>query len=260
MHIPEEVLAVLRRSVCTATSLTLPPDKLDRKLYVDVNKVLEAAGGKWDRRTRSHVFERDPRDVLDLAVSTGKIVSKKTELQAFYTPAKLAMQMAALLPNWTPAKMRSLRVLEPSAGHGALLDPLVQQGVNVQNVTCYDVDQDAVNVLNGRGYRASCRDFLSVLDPALVCAFDLVVMNPPFTKGQAVAHVHHALRFPQVGGQLLAIMPPTWESSRVRAAVALRDDLTRSYDWAVQPLPEGSFQEAGTNVKVVLLHAKRLRA
>lgn len=260
MHIPEEVLAVLRRSVCTSTTLTLPPDKLDRKLYVDVNKVLEAAGGKWDRRTRSHVFERDPRDVLDLAVSTGKIVSKKTELQAFYTPAKLAMQMVALLPNWTPAKMRSLRVLEPSAGHGALLDPLVQQGVNVQNVTCYDVDQDAVNVLNGRGYRASCRDFLSVLDPALVCAFDLVVMNPPFTKGQAVAHVHHALRFPHVGGQLLAIMPPTWETARVRAAVALRDDLTKSYDWAVQPLPDGSFQEAGTNVKVVLLHAKRLRA
>lgn len=260
MHIPEEVLVVLRGAVLTSTTVTLPPEKLDRKLYVQVNNVLEAAGGKWDRRMRAHVFPRDPRELLGLAVETGQIVSKKTELQAFYTPAALAMEVVAFLPNWTPAKMRSLRVLEPSAGHGALLDPLVQQGVCAKNVTCYDVDQDAVDVLNGRGYRASCHDFLTVVDPALVCAFDVVVMNPPFAKGQAVAHVHHALRFPKVGGRLLAIMPPTWETSRVKAAVALRDALTKSYDgWLVRPLPDGSFREAGTDVKVVLLDAERIR-
>lgn len=259
MHIPEEVLVVLRGAVLTSTTVTLPPEKLDRKLYVQVNNVLEAAGGKWDRRMRAHVFPRDPRELLGLAVETGQIVSKKTELQAFYTPAALATHVASFLPSWATAKP-SLRVLEPSAGHGALLKPLLAAGVWPTNVTCYDIDEEAVAVLNGHGYRASCRDFLTVLDPALVCTFDVVVMNPPFAKGQAVAHVHHALRFPKIGGRLLAIMPPTWETSRVKAAVALRDALTKSYDgWLVRPLPDGSFREAGTDVKVVLLDAERIR-
>jgi methylase of polypeptide subunit release factors len=33
---------------------------LERELYMRVNKVLEALGGKWNRKVRGHVFESDP--------------------------------------------------------------------------------------------------------------------------------------------------------------------------------------------------------
>lgn len=259
IQLTDPVRDVLNRSTITALTVQLPNEQLERKLYIEVNKVLEAAGGKWDRRTRSHVFTSDPRAKLGLAMETGQIVSKKQDLQAFYTSAEIAELVVDGLPQWTPEAMRKLRVLEPSAGHGALLKPLLAAGVWSTNVTCYDIDEEAVAVLNGLGFRAQARDFLEVLDPALVCVFDAVVMNPPFTKGQAVAHVTHALRFPRIGGHLVAIMPPTWQTSRKKADIELRKLLDRDYRWSVEKLPEGAFKEAGTAVQTVLLRAERLR-
>ena len=56
MRIDDDVLAVLSRSTVVGSSLVIP-DQLDRKLYVKTNKVLEAAGGKWNRKARAHVFD-----------------------------------------------------------------------------------------------------------------------------------------------------------------------------------------------------------
>ena len=86
-HITDTVRDVLARSTITATSLTLP-EQLDRKTYDAVNKALSGAGGRWDRKAKAHVFNRDPREVLGLAVETGKATNVRTKLQAFYTPAR----------------------------------------------------------------------------------------------------------------------------------------------------------------------------
>src|SRR3972149_847602 len=63
-EIPEEVLVVLRRAVIEGTRLRIV-EQLDRKLYVAVNKGLEAAGGKWDRKAKAHTFGDDPRKILN---------------------------------------------------------------------------------------------------------------------------------------------------------------------------------------------------
>lgn len=89
--------------------------ELDRKTYEAVNKVLVAAGGKWDRKSKAHLFAGDPRENLGIAVATGTIVDKKKSLGQFFTPAGLAHRIVAL------ADVRAGdRVLEPSAGNGAL--------------------------------------------------------------------------------------------------------------------------------------------
>ena len=93
-HITDTVRDVLARSTITATSLTLP-EQLDRKTYDAVNKALSGAGGRWDRKAKAHVFNRDPREVLGLAVETGKATNVRTKLQAFYTPALLADRVIA---------------------------------------------------------------------------------------------------------------------------------------------------------------------
>jgi hypothetical protein len=55
MRVNEQVLAVLSRCATNGNCLTLP-EQLPRRDYVAINKVIEAAGGRWSRGARAHVF------------------------------------------------------------------------------------------------------------------------------------------------------------------------------------------------------------
>lgn len=241
-----EVLDVLGRSAITDTTLKLP-DQMERKLYEAVNKIIVAAGGRWNRGKGCHVFASDPRELLGMAVATGEIVHKKNLYQSFYTPAAVADEMvdyAGSLHPWED-------VLEPSAGHGAIAEALVRRGHPRSHITCLDIDPEAVAVLQKAGYNAERADFLTwpgIHDRR----FSRVFMNPPFTGGQDIAHVTHAMRFLLPGGRLCAIMSPTWQTSDQRAAREFRE---RVGQWAhsVTALPAGSFRESGTDVATVML-------
>jgi hypothetical protein len=52
MRVEDEVLAVLSRAETNGNALTLT-GRLDRKMYERTNKVLEAAGGKWNRKAKA---------------------------------------------------------------------------------------------------------------------------------------------------------------------------------------------------------------
>lgn len=147
-----EVADILGRSTITENSLVLPPERLDRKLYTEVNHVIELAGGVWNRRAKAHVFESDPRERLGLAVEKGvaefdtsvaaphiKAKAKKKDYQAFYTPSELAAHVVEL------ADVKDYTVLEPSAGEGALAQACVEAGC--ENVVCVELDEDACRVL-----------------------------------------------------------------------------------------------------------------
>src|SRR5262245_41007256 len=112
-----DVRAVLERSHIARGMVVLPPGQLDRTLYDRVNKVLMAAGGKWDRRAKAHLFTcgRDPREALGLALSSGAIVDQKKALQQFFTPDALANDLCGRI-DVTKGDF----VLEPSAGGGSI--------------------------------------------------------------------------------------------------------------------------------------------
>lgn len=244
--VSDDVRAVLGASEVDATSVKLS-GQLDRALYLAVDKVLKAAGGRWDRRLGKHVFATDPRVALGLAVQTGTAVNRQQMLQAFYTPPAVAARvarLAVLAPCHT--------VLEPSAGHGALLDAALDY-IGKDSAVAYDVDVAAVEVLRGKGYHALVADFLAV-EPHVL--FSRVLMNPPFTKGQDVAHVTHALRFLAPRGRLVAITSPSWREGRTRAARSFRE-LLDEFDWVVEDVPRGAFRASGTDVATVILVVSR---
>jgi hypothetical protein len=64
MKISNDVANVLANSCVEENRLFLPPEQLDRKLYVSVNKVLEAIGGKWNRREKAHLFDECPEETI----------------------------------------------------------------------------------------------------------------------------------------------------------------------------------------------------
>jgi predicted RNA methylase len=272
-NISDEVRDVLARSTITATSVKLPDGQLERKLYEAVNKALEGAGGRWDRKSKTHLFDRDPREALGLAVETGKALNLRTKLQAFYTPPELAEKMVAATGI---AKHRDVvraragdrfarpLVLEPSVGEGALAVALIKSSAGQVALTACDTDEVALKVAEpaivaaykAEGVKApTCQihaqDFLLVSAHDSV-RYDFIVMNPPFTGGADMAHVMHAWKLLAEGGVLVALTSPAWKTANTKAAIAFRD-FVAIHNTAVEDIPPGTFKHTDIATVMVVL-------
>jgi predicted RNA methylase len=253
MRIAPEVLAVLSQCSVAGNAVHLPPVQLERKLYVRVNEVLEALGGKWNRKAKAHLFERDPAERLDDAIVTGE-VDRPADFGFFQTPPELAARVQA------EADVRpGMRVLEPSAGHGALICGLA--GVDVVAVELLPDNVRVLQGLHGKIGLASALtvvagDFIGMSAGGLGGPFDRVLMNPPFSRQQDIAHVLHAFSMLRPGGRLVSIMSGGVAFRQDRRTVAFRAEVAQ-HGGSIEPLPDGSFRSSGTDVRTVLVTMER---
>lgn len=227
----EDVRKVLLRSTMSADLVRLPAGQLKRKLYERVAKALKLAGGRWHRGRNGFLFADDPRELLEVALADGKVLDQKKRLQSFYTPPALADEIVGL------ANVRGHRVLEPSAGHGSLVDACLQHGAMF--VRCFEVDPKCRASLVGRKRDVEIADFLAV-EP--YDKFMRVVMNPPFSGGQAVKHLAQAKRWLDRRGTLLCVLPDV-DNDKVDALGAV----------VVRRFAGGAFADSGTNVPTRLV-------
>lgn len=240
MNVSQDVIQELDRAEINDHQVRLS-SAIARPLYVKINKVLIAAGGRWNRKAGAHVFDGDPTEVLEQAMLTGTIRQTKQELGIFYTPAKLAERAAKVL-EIEPG----MSVLEPSAGLGALA---TAAGALGGKVCCFDILQLHADALKWAGFSVIRADFLEQQPGPL---FDRILMNPPFAQQADARHFIRAMSFLQPGGRIVAIMS---------AAVTFRDTpLYRTVRAAVgssggyiEALPKGSFKESGTGVNAMLV-------
>lgn len=250
----EEVLGILNTAAVIGDDGVTLGQTLSRDEYQAVNKFLETAGAKWNRKAKRHLFTApDARDKLLSLLETGEIRDDKKHFQAFYTPAELADELVEL------AEVQDgMDCLEPSAGDGVIADAIKEAG---GQVLCVEIDPKAVRLLDKKLYVAYGADFLTCRpveeeattpeSPGLG-KFDRVVMNPPFTADQDIKHVRHAFKFLRDGGRLIAIMSPGFTFGEKRARREFRDFL-EEHGRIVRELPEGTFKESGTNVRAVIV-------
>jgi hypothetical protein len=92
-------------------------------------------------------------------------------------------------------------------------------------------------------------DFLTL--PA-VPVYDRVLMNPPFEKGQDLAHVMRACLWLQPGGRLVSVMAASVTFNSCRAHREFRD-FVAELDGTIEPLPDDAFAAAGTGVRTVVV-------
>ena len=256
IKIDDDVRAVLERATIEGNGLRLP--QMEQKLYVKVAKVLGATGGRWSRKANATIFPDDPRVILGLALESGEVVDEKKTRKQFFTPPTLVRRMASL--RWDGDAPE--RILEPSAGHGALIaavkERLFEQGVNYTNIVAVENDPKAFGVLRkfwggiDKSQVSLWNDDFLELSTEDIGKFGAVIMNPPFTAGQEIAHVKHALNFLAPGGRLVAVMS---------AAIMTRDNagygnmrtLLKVAGATFEDLPEGTFSTSGTAVRTVLV-------
>lgn len=242
MRVDDEVLAVLSRAETNGNALMLT-GQLDRRMYERTNKVLEAAGGKWNRKAKAHIFEDEAANRVDQIILSGEVEVPKDEFNFFPSPSAVVARLMELADV-----QHGMRVLEPSAGKGAIAYACADAGATVD---CYELMEANFVALAGDARLGSVRhmDFLSQSPEA---SYARVVMNPPFAKQADIRHVLHALRFLKPGGLLVSVMA---------ASVAFRDnkltqdfrDLIRERGGDIEALPEGAFKASGTMVRSVIV-------
>lgn len=253
--ITPEVRAVLERGAwAEGGTFHLPEGHLERPLYEACDKVLRALGGKWDRKARGHRFAADKRQALEDALNSGVAVDQKRTLEQFFTPPEVAQRAAHYLDiGHTDVR----RVLEPSAGAGALVRAL--RDYEVEQIVMVEIDPalaDALSDQAGPDDVVICADFLSWEPHPLSPPIDAVLMNPPFGNGADIAHVTRALHYLRPGGVLVSVMSPHWTFAKDRASEAFRGLVNdHSHDWT--PLPEGSFRASDTGVNTGLLTIRK---
>ncbi len=244
--ISPDVMDVLERSKIGERNLSLP-EQLDRKLYMAVNKVIELAGGKWNKSAKCHVFPGDPKRILGMAMEEGEIVDEKKTFQAFYTPEDVALRMVQI------AKVKTgMIVLEPSAGEGAIATAIERAG---GVASCVEIRPEAVAKLKSLGMEVVEMDFLKYNTTRR--EFAVILMNPPFSNNQDIQHVTHALKLLKPGGTLVAIMSPGFTTD---SNISIRKDFAakvRLYNGTWEALPAGTFKEAGTGVHTIMLTITR---
>jgi SAM-dependent methyltransferase len=172
--------------------------------------------------------------------------------QLFPTP----MELARLMVAWADIRPEH-RVLEPSAGTGNILKAI---GDGPDKVAV-EINYDLVRMLAScgvSGLRVVHGDFLEWTSGdcqgGLGGLFDRVVMNPPFENGQDIRHIRHAWEMLKPGGRLVAVC-----AGGPRQERELRPRV-EAYLGRWEPLPAGTFKDAGTSVNTVLMMMDKPRA
>ena len=227
------------------TIYTLDLGTLTDAEYDRVKPVIEFLNGHWSERLHRFVFRTDVSRELAVLLKTGIETSEKYRYQErtqFYpTPVSVAKRTVDLC-DIRPG----MKVLEPSAGKGRLVD---QIAVSCE-ITCVEPMPENSSVLRGKGYRTF---ELFFEDFAETCGtFDRIVMNPPFSQQRDALHVMLAYRLLRKGGILTAIVSEN--SLYYQTDIS---DLFRCFlcdvDAEIEPIPFSAFEESGTMIDTVII-------
>jgi protein-L-isoaspartate O-methyltransferase len=113
----------------------------------------------------------------------------------FPTPPALLermIQLAELQPG--------MRVLEPSAGSGAICQRLLAASIHPD---CFEISPFLQNILTRQGFNLIGDDFMAARPKPV---YSRILMNPPFGKGMDAPHVQQAFEWLAPGGRLVSII------------------------------------------------------
>lgn len=143
------------------------PAQIPRKDYEQLDALLRAAGGRWTRSAKAHIFPSgtDTRLAISRAIEAGRHLNANPH-EFFPTSPELALRLASdavsedhvIRIRTQPAT--KLRILEPSAGRGALLTALwsIVPKSNTE-IAAFELDPDNADVLRSIGVDAYAKTF-----------------------------------------------------------------------------------------------------
>lgn len=257
----EEVRSALAEAVVDGTTVRLV-GKLDRRTYVAADKALRSLGGAWDRKAGGHVFPSEPGEALAAMLTDGQVPAlpkPRHKVEGYFATSDALAQLLVEAYTDIPSLSPFARVLEPSAGDGALVRAIRRVNPTVEVVAVEPNAERAARIDDGSGlvkvqvdrFEDMARRHLQ----AEARPFDAVVMNPPFTlPGAPSAWIDHIdLAWPLLwpGRSLTVIVPAAFTYRTDRRHRAIREQVEQYGRW--RALPEKSFTASGTDVATVVI-------
>ena len=246
-------------------------EQYDKELFAKIRKVFEVYGVKY--KGKAFRFPFDFRPIVAEIVETGEAPEKKNPTAFFPTPA-FVVESILSMPDfdrlmYSPydyfseeeaAEMgiEPLRILEPSAGQGAIADLIRERMGRGARLDVVEYFHANAAILERKGYSPIRMDFMEYNADGAI-KYDFIVMNPPFSlKGQKHAyidHVMHAWSMLKEGGTLAAVLPTGFMVNRSRTEREFLETVCR-YGEIVE-IHDEAFKDVGTKIKTVTIVMKK---
>lgn len=233
MRINNDVANVLANSTVETDKLFLPAGQLDRKLYMGVNKVLTTLGGKWNRKAKAHIFNKDVEAIIEEVILTGEYTDSKKEYQFFETPTELAEELITMA-NIQPGE----KVLEPSAGKARIASL-------IDGCHCVELNPENRKYLAENNFELVGENFLDLTEE-----YDVIVANPPFTRQQDIDHINHMIKLAR--RRVVSVASSSVLFRDNKKTVDFRNKI-QELGGTITPLPEKTFAKSGTNVNTCVV-------
>ena len=241
-----EIIEILKNcTIANGNIIKLPDVQLERSDYLKVKKLFESNGGKW-KGGKCQGFLFDTTDVSPILsrLQGGDLTDRKKKFQFFETPMPIARRLAARLGDVESSD----KILEPSAGRGALVNAVLETWPD-HVIDCYELmDDNRAELAKIPNARLLGNDFME----AEVGIYNKIIANPPFTNNQDIKHVMKMWDHLADGGQMAVIMSKHWQFASDKASKDFRS-FVESNDYDITELPAGSFKDSGTNIESLML-------
>lgn len=269
------VKEVIQQGEVIGNNYYLPNIVLEKDLYHEVRKALESIRGKWSGKKEYWIDGQIIKGafVFPESLDTDKVIQGLVESEYlpsknihdyYHTPEHVVHTMLESVYTFssfgTVLLDEKVKVLEPSAGTGGIVDILAQH----QNLDITAVEIDPVNyhILKAKGYENVIND--DFLDVDIDEQFDLVIMNPPFNAGKQkdvyMSHIRKAHSLLKPNGQLVAITPPNWLWRDNIKYKQFAEWVYNHTSYAYSPIPLGKqFKNTGIDTCIIVLEAKPIK-
>lgn len=254
--------------------LLITRNKLPEKAYREVKEVCARLGGHWNQASQTFLFAYDPTAALAIVQASG-VMPPKNPYAHFLTPDVVSEDMMRYAFHlfrcnscegyrhnkplcscqYIPA---DLRILEPSAGKGAIARWIRQLYASLGRedyvLHCCELDPMNRAIIRQQGFEVVADNFFNHHLKPGEAPYHIVLMNPPFLGLEYIDHIEYAwsLLDPREG-RLVFIAPTSLLWSDDARCRNLRK-LIRVY--GEEPpfvYPRGHFKESGTPIETVLV-------
>lgn len=210
--------------------------------YSTFKKLVLSIGGSYATKENSFYFPFNPQKIIE-RICSGENINLIKDYQFYPTPDEVISLML------DDESFEGKEVLEPSCGRGAIVTALQDRGAIV---TAIELMPENCEILTDLGIDHIQADFLT---HSFERQFDYVVANPPFAKGQDIAHVTKMLGLLKDGGKLISVMSNSWRLKEDKKSKAFRNLLNNNYE--IIELESGSFASSGTQVASCIIKIQK---
>ena len=230
-------------------AICLGNEQLSREDFLQIKKLLTSRGGRWKGgKIFGFLFDSDPSGIYE-SICGGDMENKKNVYQFFPTPDDIADRMVEHLE----IRDCDVKVLEPSAGKGSLIEALHRKYPSIA-VDAYEINPDCYYALeNFQNVILHKSDFLEIADEE---AYDYIIANPPFAKNADIKHTMKMFSVLKSGGTMCVIVSSHALEAREKEVSEFKEWLY-SKNPLVEELESGTFRTAGTDVRTFMVTLKK---